>query len=540
LVEARRAHPRERRRVNGDGEVAMAESPNNRGVRRGVARRTGVGHAWAAAWLTLFVLAGCARNPVTGRPQLALISEAREIEMGREAAAQVEEMIGLVGDDSLQAYIRHLGATLTTTSERPHLPWRFGVIDDPVPNAFSLPGGFVFITRGLLAYLDAEAELVAVLGHEVAHVNARHAVEALSRAQITSIGLFIGAILFPPVAQYGGWAGLGLDLLFLEYGRDAEYQADDLAAGYALRLGYQPRQIIHVLATLERIEEEEDAESPLPTWLSTHPSSDARVRRIEQRFVALADTLVTGGQPYLVRLDGLVYGDDPRSGFFRDGLFLHPELRFQVEFPQGWERRNLARAVIATSRAEDAILQLTLVNGGRLAAADSFRRDPDLERSATETHVYNGIPAIVVSFSARGDDGTLTGLAAFLDHGGHTYRLLGYSHASAYRSYESTFRRTIASFAPLTDPGVIALRPDRLQLVRLLHEQSLAEFAAQYPSTVPLSRLAILNQVADASARFAAGTLLKRVSGGIRAQPIEGSPSPAGVRSTGAPTQSRH
>jgi predicted Zn-dependent protease len=197
----------------------------------------------------LLLAAACARNPVTGRSELALISEHREIEMGREAAEQVEAQIGLLDDDALHAYVRGIGAPLATASERPQLPWRFGVLDDPTANAFSLPGGFVYVTRGLLAYLDSEAELAVVLAHEVAHVTARHAVAAMSRAQLASIGLVVGAILFPPVYQYGGWAGLGLDLLFLQYGRDAEHQADQLALRYAAARGYDPRDT-----------------SPAPSW----------------------------------------------------------------------------------------------------------------------------------------------------------------------------------------------------------------------------------------------------------------------------------
>src|SRR5690606_27038292 len=169
--------------------------------------------------------AACATNPVTGERQLALVSESQEIQIGRDVAAGAEQQFGLVEDAALQEYVHGLGTRLAQASERPELPWTFRVADDPTPNAFAAPGGFIFITRGLLALLRNEAELVSVLGHEIGHVTARHSVAMMSRAQLAQLGLGIGSMISPTVAQFGDLAAGGLQLLFLSYGRDAERQA---------------------------------------------------------------------------------------------------------------------------------------------------------------------------------------------------------------------------------------------------------------------------------------------------------------------------
>src|SRR5687767_3936865 len=167
---------------------------------------------------------GCARNPVTGKSELSLVSESQEIQMGKEASAQVAQSIGLYNDAKVQSYVAEIGKRMAAKSERPNLPWEFHVVDDAAVNAFAIPGGFIYITRGLLAHMNTEAELASVLGHEIGHVTARHSVQQISKAQLATLGLGIGSILSSDLAQFAGLAGQGLQVLFLKYGRDAENQ----------------------------------------------------------------------------------------------------------------------------------------------------------------------------------------------------------------------------------------------------------------------------------------------------------------------------
>ncbi|MEP6574617.1 MAG: M48 family metalloprotease, partial [Gemmatimonadota bacterium] len=197
----------------------------------------------AASALALGLLATCARNPVTGNNELSLVSESQEIEMGKQATVGVQQTIGYYNDPALQAYVSALGKTLAAKTERPNLPWEFHVVDDPAVNAFAIPGGFIFVTRGLMSAVTNEAELATVIGHETGHVAARHSVEDISKQQIAQLGLGIGSILSPTVAKYGAAASQGLGLLFLKFSRDHEAQADELGFKYALADGYDVRQM---------------------------------------------------------------------------------------------------------------------------------------------------------------------------------------------------------------------------------------------------------------------------------------------------------
>src|SRR3954462_3573375 len=186
-------------------------------------------------------LGSCARNPVTGKSELSLVSESQEIQMGKQGAQEVAQSIGLYDDANAQAYVAEIGKRMAAESERPNLPWEFHVVDDATVNAFALPGGFIYVTRGLLTYMTNEAELAGVMGHEVGHVTARHSAQQITKAQFAQLGLGIGSILSPTFRQFGQLAGVGAQLLFLKFGRDDERQADELGFKYMLADGYDAR-----------------------------------------------------------------------------------------------------------------------------------------------------------------------------------------------------------------------------------------------------------------------------------------------------------
>lgn len=460
---------------------------------------------------------GCARNPVTGQLQLALVSEAQEIEMGRQTAAAAVQQMGLVPDSSLQEYVHTLGTSLAARSERPHLPWTFRVADDPTPNAFAAPGGFIFVTRGMMALFDSEAELVTVLGHEIGHVTARHQVTAISRAQVAQLGLGLGSVFVPQLESLGQVAGAGLQLLFLGYSRDAERQADELGFRYTLEQGYDPSRMGSVFTSLGRLGASSER-SAVPSWLQTHPLPAERVAAAEQRYAALQpppENLRVDREAYLRRIDGLVYGINPRNGFFEGERFLHPDLGFRLAFPGGWQTRNMAQAVLAGSPRNDALIQLTLAEDGTPdAAAQRFFRQQGLRAGAARRQPVSGLPALVVPFQAQTQQGVLEGLAAWITYDGRVYQLLGYTPAQIYAQYERAFWNTIGSFAPLTDPRALAAQPDRLRLVRLPEAMTLARFAERYPSAIPLAELAILNGVPGPEAVLPAQSLAKQVVAG--------------------------
>ena len=472
----------------------------------------------AARCAALLFLAACATNPVTGKREIALVSEGQEVQMGQQGAQQVAQEIGLVNDQALQQYMQNIGAALAAKSERPNLPWTFRVVDDPTPNAFALPGGYIFMTRGLLNLMGNEAELASVLGHEIGHVTARHSVQQMSQQQLAQLALGVGAIISPTVAQFGDIAAQGLGLLFLKYGRDDERQADDLGFKYALTQGYDVREMDDVFRSLQRIGEQ-SKQSPLPSWLATHPGEAERIQSIESKIAALPagqlNNAKTGQQEFTQRVNGLVYGVNPRQGFFQGGTFYHPDLRFQITMPSGWQGQNLTQAVVGVSGQQDAIIQLTLAQGGSPdAAARTFLSQQGIQAGQASRETVNGVPAVASTFQAQTEQGVIQGMAAFFTYNGQTYQVIGYSPAQRYSSYAEVFRRALGSFAPVTDQRILSVQPNKIQVVQVPQAMTFTEFAQRYPSTIPIQELALINQVESVTQTIPAGTYMKQVSGG--------------------------
>ena len=458
-------------------------------------------------------LAACAVNPVTGDRQLALVSEAQEIQIGREVASSAEQQFGLVKDDALQAYVQSLGDKLARASERPDLPWTFRVVDEPTPNAFAAPGGFIYFTRGLLVMMRNEAELVSVLGHEIGHVTARHSVTMMSRAQLAQLGIGIGSILSPTVAQFGDLAAGGLQLLFLKYGRDAERQADDLGYRYALEQGYDVREMVNVFAALQK-SAELAGQSPVPGWQASHPYPAERIQRINKQLASLppsSDRRI-GEDEYLQRIDGLDYGENPREGFFDDNRFLHPDLAFRLDFPKGWRMQNLSRAVIAGSPQEDALIQMTVVAGSLKEAANAFFSQQGMTAGRVGSQKVNGLPAISGNFEMQTGQTKLGGVVTFVELAGRTYQILGYTPAQQRTKYEKTFRASMNSFAQLTNAKALNKQPLRLSIVRLPRAMTLEQFNKSYPSDIPIAELALINHLRGPGDTMPANFRAKRVT----------------------------
>ena len=461
----------------------------------------------------LVVSVACATNPVTGDRQLALISEAQELEIGRSAAAEVRASIGLVDDEELQRYVQRVGASLAKTSHRPALPWTFGVVDDPTPNAFALPGGYIFLTRGMMNLMNSEAELATVLGHEIGHVTARHSVTAISHQQLAQLGVGLGGVLFPATQPFGQAIGAGLDLLFLKHGRDAERQADELGFDYALSHNFAVEEMVDVFTALERAGDEQ--RSPLPSWLSTHPAPAERIELVKQRIAALPAQQRgsrVANADYLEQLDGLVFGQNPRQGFFRDGVFYHPDLRFRFDVPAEWQTQNLTAAVIGVSPNRDAALQLTLAGTADPArAAQAFFSQGPVQIIDSSRRPINGISAIVTVFDAATEQGVIRGVVSHFGYGGRTYQLLGYTSQPRFGTYHRLFERVIGSFRPVTDRAILDVRPPRVEIVRIDETMTLRDFSRRYNSSISMAELALINQAEGPETRFDAGTLLKRV-----------------------------
>jgi predicted Zn-dependent protease len=478
-----------------------------------MASRTGVRARGALALLAAFATSGCVMNPATGRNQIMLISEAQEIQMGREYDPQIVASIGLYPDAVLQQYLQQLGARLAATGERPGLPWTFRVVDDPAVNAFAVPGGFIYVTRGILAHLNSEAELASVVGHEIGHVTARHTVSQMSNQQLAGLGLAAGSIVSSGFARYAGLANSALGILFLKYSRDHETEADDLGLRYLRRTTWDAREMPVVFQMLEQMSASQGG-SQLPTWLATHPSPANRLEHITALLAATPQTgTVVNRDSYLRRLDGQVFGENPREGFFQGSQFSHPDLRFRLTFPEGWATHNGKQAVVAVSPGKDAVVELGPAQGTSAdAAARAFLAQEGITGGSTSGSTQSGLRAVSAPFGATTENGTLRGMVLFVEHGGSVYGLVGYAPQARWPTHQAAIDRALRSFQPLTDRTALDVQPHRLDIIKLDRRTTIESLARQRSSPASAAILALINQV-GLQTPLESGRLIKWVVG---------------------------
>ena len=329
-----------------------------------------------AALFLVVLLAACGSkvvNPVSGRSERSVMDEQTEIAEGRKAHQQVLAEYGALANPRLQAYVNDIGQKLAKQSHRSNLQWTFTVLDSPHINAFALPGGYVYITRGIMAYLDSEAELAGVIGHEIGHVTARHGAQRATSQQNAGIGVLAATVLGVLVegatgiggtAQAASQIGQGVAAGRLaSYSREQETQADQLGAEYLSRNRYNPRNMIDVIQVLKNQErfaaDQARAEGrAAPTggsWLASHPSNDKRLADMQQVASAYTGSYDDDGRArYLQAVEGLPFGESRQQGVVRGRNFYHEDLGIALTAPQGWQVKNSAEAVLLVNAAGDA------------------------------------------------------------------------------------------------------------------------------------------------------------------------------------------
>ncbi len=320
--------------------------------------------------LLFLVLVGCAQNPATGNHDFVMLSEESEIAIGRANHGKIIEQYGRYSDERLQSYVQEVGERLALVSHRANLHYRFTVLDSSVINAFALPGGYIYITRGLMAYLNSEAELAAVLGHEIGHVTARHGVRQQSAAQAANIGYTIGAILFPELR-----AGPSQDVfnilggaLLSGYGREHELESDGLGAEYLARSGYDPSAMIDVLKVLknqelfaaEQAKQLGQESKGYHGLFASHPDNDTRLKEVvagAQQYSHSTQGLINRDR-YLSYIDGMTYGDSEQEGVRVGRHFYHLPMRFALSFPSEWFINNSASRLQAIAAQSEAVIEM--------------------------------------------------------------------------------------------------------------------------------------------------------------------------------------
>lgn len=451
----------------------------------------------AGMLLALLAASSCVTNPATGHTQLSLIGSDEEIALGKQEARKVAQTIGLYDGDGIEAYVREVALPMAQASERPHLPWQFHVLDDASVNAFALPGGPIYVTRGLLANVNTTAELATVLGHEIGHVTARHSVNQLSKAALANLGLGLGAMFSDTVAKYGSLLGVGLQLMFLKYSRDAEREADELGFRYALAQHWDVREMASLFETLARASDAGGGGS-LPDWLSTHPNPEDRLQAVQRR---LKDKkldparLKEGRSRYFQAVDGLVYGQNPREGFFRKETYFHPRRELQIVFPAGWKTQSTAMVAMAGSPDQDAALVLTKAKEDTSdAALAAFLAQEGVRGARLSSSPVPVSDAASAEFSAASSEGAgVSGIVSFFGWRGEVLQLLGYGLQSRVQTFAPAIRETMASVDKLTDRSILGVTPARLKVVHLDAPANAEQLAKRSDSGVGASELARIN-----------------------------------------------
>jgi predicted Zn-dependent protease len=481
-------------------------------------------------------LSACAVNPVTGKRSLSLMSESQEIQLGTESDPQIVAEYGLYDDPKVAAYVDEIGQKMAKLSHRPDLKWTFRVLDSPVMNAFALPGGYCYITRGILAHMNTEAELAVVMGHEIGHVTARHGADQYTRQQIAGIGLGVGSLLSQTIAAYGGAAQEALGMMFLKYGRDDESQSDELGVEYSMKAGYDADQGVRFFEVLDR-QQKESGEEALPEWMSTHPAPEGRVTRTRElaakRKPEFPQATRVGEADHKAIIDGIVFGDNPRQGFMDGNTFKHPGAQFQLDLPAGWPVQNTPSALLAGAPDQKALIQMTLENSGGASAADYAAQLAEKAKAQIADggpEKIAGLDAFVGVFVVSDQQGNQSpvqaGFIPYQDKG--MFQIVGMAQPDQFKARRPEFLSTIRSWRPLTDPADLNREPDRVHIQTLPRDATVQEVAEKIgpTSAVPLKTVAFINNLQGATS-LPKGFQLKLVKSGKAAATTQTKPAPS-------------
>ena len=454
--------------------------------------------AFAAVGL---LAAACAVNPVTGKKELSLFSEQQEIALGRQTDIEVRGQYGAYADERLTAYVAASGRTIARGTHRPGLPYAFVILDTPVINAFAVPGGYVYLTRGILALMGSEAEMAVVVGHELGHVNARHSVRKMSQMILVQAGLVIGSALSDTFAKISGFAGIGIQLIFLKFSRDDEREADRLGVEYARKAGYDPSRMVDFFTSLQKIGDLSGKGTSLPGFLSTHPLTGERVKNVGGMLLASDRSLREGDAAYVGRIDGLVYGDDPRQGFVEGRGFYHPGLRFQCALPEGWKVQNTPTTVTLASPDEDAAVVLSAERTSQDLEAYAKTKAGALEGGTFldgRSSLVHGLSCLHRTYDvAQPKKENLRVRYSFIRKGDSIFAFAALATASGFGRRDAEFRGVVDSFQELRDPARLNRQPRRIRIVSADGARTLRTFFEEAGMAKDLwPRFAVMNGLA--------------------------------------------
>jgi predicted Zn-dependent protease len=467
----------------------------------------------------------CSRNPVTGKKELMLVSENQEKTMGLQYDPQIVASYGLYEDQKMQDFINEKGKQMGKISHRPSLEYNFRILDSPVVNAFAVPGGYVYFTRGIMAHFNNEAEFAGVLGHEIGHVTARHSAKQQTNQILGQVGLMGGLVLSKDIRNNAEQVQQALGLMFLKFGRDDESQSDQLGVEYSTKIGYDATYMANFFKTLNRISEQ--AGQRLPTFLSTHPDPLDRYAKVTeaakswQAKVGTSSLQVNRNQ-FLRMIDGIIYGTDPKQGFVENWNFYHPEMKFQFPVPRNWQYENTPQQFAMAPSDGKAMMALTLAQGKTLqeAAQNTTQQLQLTVRQSSNTKV-NGLNAMVLvsdqvqsQQNAQGQTQQQTAariLTYLIEYNGVIFAMHGMALPADFNNYAPTFESSMQGFKSLSDPDKLNRKPERVRVKTVTRTGTVRDALLGFGvADKRLEEMAILNSM-QLTDQITSGTLIKVV-----------------------------
>jgi predicted Zn-dependent protease len=462
----------------------------------------------------------CSVNPVTQRPDVVLVSDEQEVQAGNEAAEQVPVAMGIVEDQGLTKYVTEVGKRVAAHAPERPITYTFQIVDLPEPNAFALPGGHVYVSRGILALANDEDELANVIAHEVIHVAARH--HAQRQARATGVGILalpgllagallpgaLGALVSAPFQVAGAGA-------IASYSRDQELEADQFGQQISAEAGYDPKALGVFLGDLERATRLMTGKEESTSWFDSHPSTPRRAsdatRHAEGLPFTVSAPIATGSEGYLRRVEGMMVGENPAEGVFEGQRFLHPDMRFVIDFPEGWEAVNTRASVGGVSPDRDAQLVLQLDGKGNdpreraSAFLNELRTQARVDVARLDSLLINGLKAV------RGQalvDRRVTLDLTWIAHRGDIYLLVGVVPRTYTDAHRAIFGKSGQSFRPITAAERQGITERRLRLRTAEAGESLEAFGRRVGNAWNPDETAVVNGL-EAGAILGAGQVLK-------------------------------
>jgi predicted Zn-dependent protease len=465
------------------------------------------------------VVSGCSLNPVSGKKEFSLMSEQQEIALGAEADPQIIAQFGLYDNSTFQNFISTRGKEIAALSHRPNLNYQFRVLDSPVVNAFAVPGGYVYFTRGIMAYFNNEAQFEGVLAHEIGHIAARHSAEQYTNQTVGQVLLIGGMVVSKEIRAFANEAQTAMQLLFLKYSRNHETEADKLGVEYSTKAGFDAHHMADFFKTLKSLSEESGSE--IPTFLSTHPDPGNRYKEVgeltdEWQAQVPKTTFKVNRDSYLAMIDGVIYGEDPRQGYVQSGVFYHPDLKFSFPFTSDWQLANSPTQVQIAPSNGKALIIFTLAQGSSLQdAASTTSAELSLTVISSRQTTINGNQAIEVMAEqvsqdpSTGEEVKINVKSMYIKYGTNIYVFHGVSGSADFQNYVSHFDKSMFGFKQLTDQSKINVSPERIKIVAVKQSGSLASVFTSFG--MPSARhkeLAILNGL-ELSGNVEAGKKIK-------------------------------